>query len=323
METEERNSSNTEETIPLKDLAQNADHQIWLNKDVKLLLVTNNRMPIISNAAISNNHDDAATTSQCIPPKTRLCLLVGIGILSLVSAIGFLLGVRFAYPNPREHIPKNVSLSPRFTQYLWCNISEPNPLDNFFGYPVSLLIWCNESLGICLAVVTAILLGTTIYLRHPVCDKTKDSSGIQRNSVLKTNLVLLIVGWFACINLILLAWYDITVHPWHNYFALGCFGSFIIYELAHNCCLVNDILRNRILTWKNESKDNFRQLYVIFTSLALLLGVTSNILTISGFVLKGMYGARFQWMTILSILGYFLPVYLIIVIRDYSIYRQK
>ena len=228
METSERNSSNTEETIPLKDLAQDEDNQILHKKDVKLLLVTNNRMPIISDGAITSNHDDPATVPQCISPKTRLFLLVGIGILSLVSAIGFLLGVRFAYPNPREHIPKNVSLSPRFTQYLWCNISEPNPLDNFFGYPVSLLIWCNESLGICLAVVTAILLGATIYLRHPVCDKTKDS-GIQRNIVLKTNLVLLIGGWFACINLILLAWYDITVQPWHNYFALGCFGSFIIY----------------------------------------------------------------------------------------------
>ena len=322
METSERNSSNTEETIPLKDLAQDEDNQIWHKKDVKLLLVTNNRMPIISDTAITNNHDDQATDPQCISPKTRLCLLVGIGILSLVSAIGFLLGVRFAYPNPREHVPKNVSLLSGFTQYLWCNISEPDPLDNFFGYPVSLLIWCNESLGICLAVVTAALLGTTIYLRHPVCDKTNDS-GIHRNSFLKTNLVLLVVGWFACINLILLAWYDITVQPWHNYFALGCFGSFIIYELAHNCCLVNDILRNRILTWKNESKDIFRQLYVVFTSLALLLGVTSNLLTISGFVLKGMYGARFQWMTILSILGYFFPVYLLIVIRDHLIYRQK
>ena len=322
METSERNSSNTEETIPLKDLAQDEDNQILHKKDVKLLLVTNNRMPIISDGAITSNHDDPATVPQCISPKTRLFLLVGIGILSLVSAIGFLLGVRFAYPNPREHIPKNVSLSPRFTQYLWCNISEPNPLDNFFGYPVSLLIWCNESLGICLAVVTAILLGATIYLRHPVCDKTKDS-GIQRNIVLKTNLVLLIGGWFACINLILLAWYDITVQPWHNYFALGCFGSFIIYELAHNFCLANDILRTRILTWRNESKDNFRQLYVVFTFLALLLGVTSNLLTISGFILKGMYGARFQWMTILSILGYFLPVYLIIVIRDYLIYSKK
>ena len=42
METEERNSSNTEETIPLKDLAQDEDHQIGHKKDVKLLLVTHN-----------------------------------------------------------------------------------------------------------------------------------------------------------------------------------------------------------------------------------------------------------------------------------------
>ena len=134
--------------------------------------------------------------------------------------------------------------------------------------------------------------------------------------------MLLIIGLFACINLILLAYCDVTVQPLHIIFALACFGSFIIYELGHNFCLMSDLLRNRVWTWKNQSNDSFRQRYVIFTSLALFFGITSSLMTISGF--GGWYGGWFgryrvqcQWMAILSILGYFLPVYLLIVIRDY------
>ena len=163
-------------------------------------------------------------------------------------------------------------------------------------------------------------MSTAIYLRHPVLHKTKEN-GVSRNNVLGINLVLLFIGLFACINLILLACYDLSVQPWHDVFAYACFRSFIVYELGHNCCLMNDIWRNKILTWKNQSKDSFRQRYVILTSLALLFGVASSLFTITGFMLLPL-GARFQWMAILSILGYFPPVYLFIVIRDTLLFYQ-
>ena len=217
----------------------------------------------------------------------------------MVSAMCFIFGIRFAYPNE---------------------------LDNFFKYEVSVLIYRNKSLGICLATITATLLSATIFLRHPVI-RTTDNKGISRNKILRANLVLSIIGVFACINLILLACIDVSVQPWHISFALACFGSFIIYELGHNFCLMNDLLRNRTLTWKNQSKDSFRQTYVIFTSLAIIFGFTSSLFTISGF--GGWYGGWFgsyrvqcQWMAILSILGYFLPVYLLMIIRDYLLCHQ-
>ena len=295
---------------------QRDGHPLSHKKDVNLLLFTHNRMPIIPHPLETENFEDRATRLESLSPKYRFVLLAGMTILSLMSAISFVLGIRFAYPNPREHVPKALETK----QILWCNESSTDSLDTFFRYPVSLLIWCKETLGICLTIITATLMSTAIYLRHPVLHKTKEN-GVQRNNVLGINLVLLFIGLFACINWILLAWYDLSVQPWHSVFAYACFRSFIVYELGHNCCLMNDIWRNRILTWKNQSKNKFRQRYVIFTSLALLFGVTSSLFTISGFNLFP-FGARFQWMAILAILGYFPPVYLFIVIRDTLLFHQ-
>ena len=316
METADKDSSNEVVTISSNENTQCDDHPLSHKEDVKLFLFTHNRMPIIAYPVETDNFEDTATRLECLSPKCRLVLLVGMTILSLMSAISFLLGIRFAYPNPREHVPKALETRP----ILWCNESSTDPLDNFFRYPVSLLLWCNGSLGICLAIITATLMSTAIYLRHPVLHKTEEN-GVSRNNVLGINLVLLFIGLFACINLILLACFDLSVQPWHSVFAYACFRSFIVYELGHNCCLMNDIWRNRILTWKNQSKNEFRQRYVIFTSLALLFGVTSSLFTISGFILLPI-GARFQWMAILSILGYFTPVYLFIIIRDTLLFYQ-
>ena len=320
MEAADKDSSNEVVTISSNENTQRDDHPLSHKEDVKLLLFTHNRMPIIPYPVETENLEDTGTRLKCISPKHRLVLLVGMTILSLMSAISFLLGVRFAYPNPREHVPKALETRP----ILWCNESSTDPLDNFFRYPVSLLIWCNESLGICLAIITATLMSTAIYLRHPVLHKTKEN-GVSRNNVLGINLVLLFIGLFACINLILLACYDLTVKPQHLIFVLSCFGSFIVYELGHNCCLMNDILRNRELTWRHQSKDSFRQKYVIFTSLAFIFGVASCLFTISGSILRLLYGqcgVQFQWMAIISTSGFFIPVYLLIVIRDYLLYEQ-
>ena len=314
METADKNTSNTEGTITSHENQKSNYHPSTRQQDAKLLLVINNRMPIISDADGTANYDNATNRLQCISPKTRLILLAGTTILTLVSAMCFLLVIRLSCLKPRElqQTAQNIDCT---------NESLNSPLDNFFGYDVSLLILCNRNLGICLATIAATLLSTAIYLRHPVIHKTKDK-GVSRNNILRTNLVLLIIGLFACINLILLAYYDVTVQPLHIIFALACFGSFIIYELGHNFCLMSDLLRNRVWTSKNQSNDSFQQRYVIFTSLALFFGITSSLITISGF--GGWYGGWFgryrvqcQWMAILSILGYFLPVYLLIVIRDY------
>ena len=303
--------------MALDDSTKRDGHHIVDKKDEKVLLIINNRMPIISVLHWRENYENPANRLECISPKTRLVLLAGMTIFSMMSAMCFLLGIRFAPTSPLEHVSKDLQDAHIF----WCNESSNNPLDDFFGNSVSVLIWCNKSLGICLATITAALLSATICLRHPVIQNTKDK-GLSRKTVLRTNLVLLLIGLFACINLILLAYYDITVQPLHIIFALACFGSFIIYELGHNFCLMSDLLRNRVWTWKNQSNDSFRQRYVIFTSLALFFGITSSLITISGF--GGWYGGWFgryrvqcQWMAILSILGYFLPVYLLIVIRDY------
>ena len=317
METADKNTSNTEGTSTSHEGQKSNYHPGTRQQDAKLLLVINNRMPIISDADGTANYDNATNRLQCISPKTRLILLAGTTILTLVSAMCFLLVIRLSCSKPRElqQTAQNIDCT---------NESLNSPLDNFFGYDVSLLILCNRNLGICLATIAATLLSTAIYLRHPVIHKTKDK-GVSRNNVLRTNLVLLIIGLFACINLILLACYDLTVKPQHLIFVLSCFGSFIVYELGHNCCLMNDILRNRKLTWRHQSKDSFRNQYVIFTSLALILGVASCLFAISGSILRlrfGQCGSQFQWMAIISISGFFVPVYLLIVIRDYLLYHK-
>ena len=317
METADKNGSNTDETSAFNDLNKGGDHLTFHKQDVNLLLAIDNRMPIISDMNGIENYDSAAYRFLCILPKTRLVLLAGTTILTLVSAICFLLSIRLLCLKPRE-------LQQTIQDSLCTNESLNSPLDNFFGYDVSLLILCNRNLGICFAIITATILSAAIYLRHPVIHKTKDK-GVSRNNVLNTNLVLLVIGLFGCINLILLACYDLTIKPQHNIFVLGCFGSFIVYELGHNCCLMNDILRNRTLTWRHQSKDSFRQQYVIFTSLAFIFGVVSCLFTISGSILRlrfGPCGAQFQWMAIISTSGFFLPVYILIVIRDYLLYHQ-
>ena len=312
----------TKVKIASKECKREDYHRLSHKQDVKLLLFINNRMPIISDVDSTDNCDNAANMLQCMSPKTRLVLLAGTTILSVVSAMCSLLGLRFSYPNHRE-----IQMGP---ETISCIKSLTNPLENFFGYDVSFLIWCNQKLGIVLAIMTAALISAAVYLGHPVIHKNK-GKGRSRNNLLRANLVLLIIGMFACINLILLACYDLYTWPHHIIFACGCFGSFIVYEIVHNCCLLNDILRNRTFTWKKQSNDNFQHRYVMLTCLALMFGVTSSLLTISGCILRLVvyqtrygigYGARFQWMAIISILGYFLPVYLLIVIRDYSLNHQ-
>ena len=321
METADKNSLSTKVKTS-KECKKGDDNRLSHKQDIKLLLFMNNRMPIISDVDRTENCDNKANRLQYMSPKTRLVLLAVTTILSVVSAMCFLLGLRFSYPNDRERQmgPETIS----------CIKSLTNPLENFFGYDVSFLIWCNQKLGIFLAIMTSALINTAVYLRHPFIHKTKDK-GISRNNLLRINLVLLIIAMFACINLILLACYDLYTWPHHIIFACGCFGSFIVYQLVHNCCLMNDILRNRTFTWKKQSNENFQHRYVMFTCLALMFGVISSLLTLSGCILRlGVYrtkygigyGARFQWMAIISILGYFLPVYLLIVIRDYLLYHQ-
>ena len=316
---------------PLQQEAEIYENVRCDNNEIKLLIVTNNKIPIVtatlfeSSGSESNRHSEKRC---CGTATTRLCFLAGLGMLSAVSAMCFLISIRIAYPNPRDHLPDDNPFGPRVTQLLWCNDPDVNPLDNFFQYPVSLLIWCNKALGITLAITTAILLMITIYLRHPMYDKPCLGSGNTSSNTLqkikvRRNITLLIIGWLACINFILLAIFDILVRPWHDIFTISCFVSFIIYEMAHNYYLAFDIWRNRMYTWKSTSTSIVTRQYAVLTSSALFIGVTSNILTVCGFLLKGKYGPPFQWMTILSILGYFFPVYLLITIRDYVLLRQK
>ena len=312
----DKSSSNTEAKIASMKCKKSDQHRNSPKQDVELLLFINNRMPIICDEDSSENYDNMANKLQCISPQTRLVLLAGTTIFSVVFAMCFLLSIRLSCPKSCQ-IPTNQKL-------LSCNESLTNPLENFFGNDVSFLIWCNPKLGKSLAIITAILLSIAIYLRHPVNPKLK-YRGLSRNSVLKTNLLLLIIGLFACMNCILLACHDILTKPHHIIFALSFFISFILYELGHNCCLLNDMFRNRMFIWKNQSKDSFRQRYVILTSLALMFGVTMSLFTIGGCILRvklGYDGSRFQWMAILSIGGYILPVYLLIAIRDYLLYQQ-
>ena len=135
MDTSDKDSSNTEVTIALNVSTKHDDHPSLNNKDVKLLIVINNRMPIISVLHDIKNDANSANLLECTSPKTRLVLLAGLTIASMVSAMCFLLGIRFAYPNE---------------------------LENFFKYEVSVLIYRNKSLGICLATLTATLLSATI-----------------------------------------------------------------------------------------------------------------------------------------------------------------
>ena len=211
METSDKDRSNTEVTIALNVSTKHDDNPSLNKKNVKLLIVINKRMPIISVLHDIENDANSANLLECTSPKTRLLLLAGLIIASMVSAMCFLFGIRFAYLNE---------------------------LDNFFKYEVSVLIYRNKRLGICLATITATLLSAAIFIRHPVIRCTENKV-ISRNKVLRANLVLLIIGMFACINLILLACIDLSVRPWHFIFAVACFGSFIIYELGHNFCPVS------------------------------------------------------------------------------------
>ena len=178
--------------MTLDDSTKRDVHHIVDKKAVKVLLIINNRMPIISVLHWRENYENPASRLECISPKTRLVLLAGMTILSMVSAMCFLLVIRLAYPKPPEHVPKDLQDSLIFQ----CNKSSSNPFDNFFGYPVSFLILCNKSLGIGLATITATLLSATICLRHPVIQNTKDK-GVSRKKILRTNLALLIIGLFA------------------------------------------------------------------------------------------------------------------------------
>ena len=166
METADKNGSNTDETSAFNDLNKGGDHLTFHKQDVNLLLAIDKRMPIISDMNGIENYDSAAYRFLCILPKTRLVLLAGTTILTLVSAICFLLSIRLLCLKPRE-------LQQTIQDSLCTNESLNSPLDNFFGYDVSLLILCNQNLGICFAIITATILSAAIYLRHPVIHKTK------------------------------------------------------------------------------------------------------------------------------------------------------
>jgi hypothetical protein len=311
--------------LKLRGMSENDEDQHESdNNEIKLLLVINNTMPLLSLSMFDSSTNGQCT--RCCPAKQkRMCLLSGLGISSVVSATCFLFGLRIMYPNPRDHIPENVPFGPNLTQLLWCNKTDDGAMDNFFAYPVSLLIWCNETFGICFGVLTAVLLMITICVRHPLYDETSLFHWTSRSCLQpiqsKINFALLVVGWFACINMILLSTVNIIVQPWHSMFAMTCFASFIIYELLHNYFLGKDLWRNGTYIRCCKPISKVGRVYITFTASTLLVGIVSNIVTVVGFVLKGIYGAKYQWMTILSIIGYFLPVYVLISIREYVVVK--
>ena len=312
--------------LNMRGISENDDDQHESdNNEIKLLLVINNNMPLIS-LSMFDSSSYRQSNQCCQPIQKRLYLLSGLGISSVLSAMCFLFGIRIMYPNPRDHIPENL-FEPNITQLLWCNKTDDGDgtMDNFFAYPVSLLIWCNETFGITLGVLTAVLLMITILIRHPLYDDTSLFSCTSRSCLQpiqnKINLALLVVGWFACINMVLLSTVNILVQPWHSIFAMACFASFIIYEFLHNYFLAKDLWRNGSYLSFYKPISRVGRGYITFTASALLVGIVSNIITVLGFVLKGIYGATFQWMTILSIIGYFLPVYVLIAIREYVIVK--
>ena len=317
-------------TFTLQDFSRRCRTNESYRNEMRMLLVANNKMPIVTASMLDVcSRDDNTSCAQVCGRSivTRLLLLGGLGILSAVSALTFLAGVRLAYPNPREHLPDYIPYGPRIVKLLWCNEPDPDPFSNFFKYPVSLLIWCNKHLGIPLAVVTALLLMATMYLRHPMYDDVylqgdHSRSNPSQRVKIQRNITLLVIGWFACINFILLSIFDILVLPWHDIFTITCFMSFIIYELAHNYYLAFDIWRNSPYACNEDSNNTASWHYAMLSIFALSIGVLSNVLTVCGFLLRGKYGPPFQWMTILAILCYFFPVYLSIVIRDFILFRN-
>ena len=93
-----------------------------------------------------------------------------------------------------------------------------------------------------------------------------------------------------------------------NIFTISCFVSFIIYEMAHNYYLAFDIWRNGPYACNENSDNTASWHYAMLSIFALSIGISSNVLTVCGFLLRGKYGPPFQWMTILAILCYFFPV---------------
>ena len=86
--------------MALDDSTNRDGHHTVDKKDVKVLFIINNRMPIISVLHWRENYENPANRVECLSPKTRLVLLAGMTILSMVSAMCFLLGIRFAPISP-------------------------------------------------------------------------------------------------------------------------------------------------------------------------------------------------------------------------------
>ena len=163
---------------------------------------------------------------------------------------------------------------------------------------------------------------TAHALRHPILR--------QHNCITcNANLILLIFGCSASINWILLSSpiHDVIGGIWHFIFSISCFASFIIYQAGYNCLIAVDLWRNRLETWKNNSNACVsigQRYYTMLGGMAFFIGITCNILTVSGFLLWIFgVGIQYQWLAIISVIMFYFPEYLLSVIRDGFLLRKN
>ena len=271
----------------------------------KALISIKNLTPIVT--PLCSSFDSTEDTKKfCTKAKVRLYVLLFLTILSVTMAISWLFII---------------------------NDKTCNATDSFFGLPISALLRCHRTrtndMGLSLGTVGAVFLAATIYVRHPISDRypyfpicwpfSSNSEKIWKVGLRIRNIVLVLIGWTACINLILLIVY---LREGHFTYVQICFGCFICYQAMHNYYVARDIVRNGFSMVKNKRRSASCILYMCFSVSALLLGLVSNIITAYGFSTwygQAQHGTgnEYQWMAVISIIGYFLPVYVTITIRDY------
>ena len=285
----------------------------------KDLLVTKNAMPIISEELFDNHcawdrHD--CSLSWYALPKFRLQLLAGFTFMSAVAALGFLIGLRTQFDPESEYF---IAQLPQL-QLQQLNYTHYNSSKDFFGIQVSVLLVSNQTFGTCLATVTSLLLMIAHFLRHPISR--------QHNRIIcNSNLTLLIFGCVASISLILLSAVNLK-YPLHYCPTTLCFAFFIIYQLSHNYLMAKDLWRNRHETWKNKSTASLsigHRYYSMLTVAAIFSGVICNGLVFVGFALwiSGGGGPQFQWLAIISVLMFYVPQFLLLVLRDSLLLRNN
>ena len=274
----------------------------------KALISIKNLTPIVT-PLCSTFDSTEDTKNYCTRAKLRLYVLLFLSILSNTMAISWL----FIINDKKCHSFFGT--------------------DSFFGLPISALLRCHRTrtndVGLSLGTVGAVFLAATIYVRHPISDRypyfpicwpfSSNSENIWNVGLRVRNIVLVIIGWIACINLILLIVY---LREGHFTYVQICFGCFIGYQAMHNYYGARDIVRNGFSMFKSRRRSASCILYMSFSVSALLLGLVSNIITAFGFSTwygQAQHGTgnEYQWKAVISIIGYFLPVYVTITIRDY------